>query len=122
MYRVLRVSEELRRATSKALRHQGLPHQGHPVRGHHDVARGRLAFGYVGDQWPEGYEHEPVKVVAAVESRDFRPLAALASPLVASPLWRLRHSSGVGATVQGFIWPPRAPNEWRDVRPQAQRV
>jgi len=73
-YRVLRVSEELRRATRKALRHQGLPHRGHHLRGRHDAAQGR--------------------------SRDFRPLAALGSPLVASPLWRLRQSSGVGATVR----------------------
>src|SRR5437867_7692489 len=43
---------------------------------------------------------EPVEVVAAVEARDFRPLAAARVPLVASPLWRLRQSSGVGATVR----------------------
>jgi len=98
-YRVLRVSEELRRATRKALRHQGVPHRGCPLRGHHDVARGRPAFGCVGDQLPDRYEHEPVGVVAAVEARDFRPLAAprvpaFGRPAMAPPpeFWRRRHS------------------------------
>ena len=54
----------------------------------------------MGDQLPEGYEHEPVEVLAAVESRDFRTLAARVL------LWPVRYGasaivSGVGATVQG---------------------
>jgi len=35
------VSEELCRATGKALRHKGLPDRGHPLRGHRDAAQGR---------------------------------------------------------------------------------
>jgi len=72
-YRVLRVSEELRRATRKALRHQGVPRRGHLLRGHHDAAQGR--------------------------SRDFCPVAAPRVPACGQPamapppeFWRRRHS------------------------------